>query len=71
MTEETNRKLSAKEQKRLNAFEATCESYLQQGYKISYLTVGIVKANLLTLLLAIPVLAVGVLLFAWVNSLAR
>ena len=70
MSEETNRKLSAKEQKRLSAFEATCESYLQQDYKMSNLTVGIVKANLLTLLLAIPVLAIGVLLFAWVNSLA-
>ena len=43
MSEETNRKLSAKEQKRLSAFEATCESYLQQGYKISYLTVGSVR----------------------------
>lgn len=70
MSEETNRKLSAKEQKRLSAFEATCESYLQQGYKMSNLTIGIVKANLLTLLLAIPVLAIGILLFAWVNSLS-
>ena len=70
MSEETNRKLSAKEQKRLNAFEATCESYLQQGYKMTRLTIGIVKANLLTLLLAIPVIAIGILLFAWVNSLA-
>ena len=70
MSEETNRKLSAKEQKRLNAFETTCESYLQQGYKMTRLTIGIVKANLLTLLLAIPVLAIGVLLFAWVNPLS-
>ena len=70
MSEETNRKLSAKEQKRLSAFEATCESYLQQGYKMSNLTVGIVKANLLTLLLAIPVIAIGVLLFAWANPLS-
>lgn len=46
MQQEKNRKLSEKEQKRLAAFEATCERYLQQGYKKTELTIGIVKANL-------------------------
>ena len=52
------------------AFEATCEQYLQQGYKKTDLTIGIVRANLVTLLIAIPVVVLGVLLFMWKNSTA-
>ncbi len=70
MQQEKNRKLSEKEQRRLAAFEATCEQYLQQGYKKTDLTIGIVRANLVTLLIAIPVVALGVLLFMWKNSTA-
>lgn len=70
MQQEKNRKLSEKEQRRLAAFEATCEQYLQQGYKKTDLTIGIVRANLVTLLIAIPVVAVGLLLFAWKNPMA-
>lgn len=70
MQQEKNRKLSEKEQRRLAAFEATCERYLQQGYKRTDLTIGIVKANLVTLLIAIPVVVLGVLLFMWKNSTA-
>ena len=70
MQQEKNRKLSEKEQRRLAAFEATCERYLQQGYKKTDLTIGIVKANLVVLLIAIPVVAIGMLLFAWKNSMA-
>ena len=32
MEEEKNRKLSAKEQRRMNVFEATCERLLEEGY---------------------------------------
>lgn len=70
MQQEKNRKLSEKEQRRLAAFEATCERYLQQGYKRTDLTIGIVKANLVALLIAIPVVSIGMLLFAWKNSMA-
>lgn len=70
MQQEKNRKLSEKEQRRLAAFEATCEQYLQQGYKKTDLTIGIVRANLVVLLIAIPVVALGVLLFMWKNSTA-
>ena len=69
MEEEKNRKLSAKEQRRLNVFEATCERLLEEGYKKTNLTIGIVKANLFVLLLAIPVVAIGVLLFVWRNPI--
>ena len=68
--EEKNRKLSEKEQKRLSVFEATCERLLGQGYKMTNLTIGIVKANVVVLLLAIPVLALGVLLFVWKNPIS-
>ena len=70
MKEEKNRKLSAKEQKRLNVFEETCEKLSQQGYKRNDLTISIVKANLFVFLLAIPVVAIGVLLFAWKNPIS-
>ena len=70
MKEEKNRKLSPKEQKRLNVFEETCEKLSQQGYKRNDLTISIVKANLFVFLLAIPVVTIGVLLFAWKNPLS-
>lgn len=70
MKEEKNRRLSEKEQKRLAVFEATCERLLQQGYTMTNLTIGIVKANFFVLLLAIPVVAIGVLLFAWRNPIS-
>ena len=70
MKEEKDRKLSAKEQKRLSDFEDTCERLSLEGYKKTDLTIGIVKANLFVLLLAIPVVAVGVLLFVWRNPIS-
>lgn len=70
MNEEKNRKLSEKEQKRLSVFEETCESCIQQGYRKTDLTISIVKANLFVLLLTIPVIAIGILLFAWRNPIS-
>lgn len=70
MKEEKDRKLSAKEQKRLGVFEETCERLSQEGYKKTDLTIGIVKANLFVFLLAIPVVAISVLLFAWRNPIS-
>ena len=70
MTKEKNRKLSAKEQRRLNVFEETCERLSQEDYKKTDLTIGIVKANLFVFLLAIPIIAIGVLLFAWRNPIS-
>ena len=71
MKEEKDRKLSAKEQRRLNVFEETCEKLSQKGYKKTDLTISIVKANLFVFLLAIPVVAIGVFLFAWKPSVCR
>lgn len=70
MKEEKDRKLSEKEQRRLAVFEETCERFLQQGYKMTNLTIGIVNANLTVMLLAIPIVAIGILLFVWKNPIA-
>lgn len=69
MKEEKDRKLSEKEQRRLAVFEKTCERFQQQGYKMTNLTIGIVNANLSVMLLAIPIVAIGVLLFVWKNPI--
>ena len=70
MRSEKDRKLTVKEQRRLNVFEETCDRLSQEGYKKTDLTIGIVKANLFVFLLAIPVIAIGVLLFAWRNPIS-
>ena len=70
MNEGKNRKLSAKEQRRLNVFEETCERFSQDGYRKTDLTISIVKANLFVFLLAVPVVAIGVLLFVWKNPIS-
>ena len=64
---EKQRKLSPAEEKRLKRFEETCAELERQGYVKKELTVGIVKANVVTMLLAIPICAVCVLLFHLVN----
>ena len=69
MKEEKDRKLSEKELRRLAVFEETCERFRQQGYKMTNLTIGIVNANLSVMLLAIPIVAIGVLLFVWKNPI--
>ena len=70
MKSEETRKLSAKEQRRQDVFDETCERLIREGYKKTNLTVGIVKANIIVLLLAIPVIAVGVLLFTLKNPVS-
>ena len=70
MKDEKNRKLSPKEQKRLNVFEETCERLSQEGYKKTDLTISIVKANLFVFLLANPVVGISMLLFAWKNPIS-
>ena len=64
---ERARKLTAAEQRRLERFEATCAQLAEQGYASCELTVGIVRANIYALLLAIPVVAVGLVVFFAVN----
>ena len=63
-------KTKSKRAKAIECFEETCERLSQEGYKKTDLTISIVKANLFVFLLAIPVVAIGVLLFAWKNPIS-
>ena len=65
--QEKKRKLSPREEKRLARFEALCAEMEAKGYRKRELMIGIVKANVITILLAIPICAAAILLFAAVN----
>ena len=60
---EIKRKLNRDEEKRLHEFEQLTKQMEAEGYTHQPLTVSIVKANLYTLIAAIPVLIIGILLF--------
>ena len=64
---EKNRKLSEAEQRRLQGFERLCESMTAQGYRCTELTVSVVRANIVSMLIAIPVTVLGMGLFMLVN----
>lgn len=64
---EKQRKLSAAETRRLQRFEQISEELTAKGYKKTELTVGIVKANVFAILLALPVCALGIYLFVKMN----
>lgn len=61
------RKLTAAEQRRLEAFEKTSEEMKRQGYTRHDLTIDMGKANVFSILLVILFLIVGVGLFYIVN----
>lgn len=65
--QEKKRKLSPREEQRLARFEALCAEMEAKGYRKRELMIGIVKANVITILLAIPLCAAAILLFAAVN----
>ena len=52
-------------------FEEISQKYEQQGYKKTDLTVSIVKANVFALILGVPVLVFGFLLFLHINGLMQ
>ena len=56
---EKGRKLTAAEQRRLQRFETSANDLVQQGYRRTELTVGIIKANVFAVLLLIPLFLVG------------
>ncbi len=60
---EKDRELTEAEKKRLANYEALRERLTEEGYSARELTVGIVKANVFALILAIPLLALTVFLF--------
>ena len=48
------RKLTPAEQKRKEQFALVCEEMERQGYRKTDLTIGVVKANLLALIVMLP-----------------
>ena len=64
---ERQRELSAAEQARLERYERVSAELVAQGYQRSELTIGIVRANVLTLVLGLPFVVVGVLAFFLAN----
>ena len=60
---EKDRALSEAEQRRLDHFEKVKQDLLDQGYTVKELTIGIVRANVYVLLMAIPVLIVTLVPF--------
>ena len=65
---EQERPLSPAEERRLAGFEAAAAELAARGYRRTDLTVGIAKANLIAVLLTIPVFAAGLWLFFSVNG---
>ena len=65
--QEKRRTLTPAEEKRLRRFEALCAEMERKGYRKCGLTVGIVRANVLTMVMAVPICAAAVLLFRRLN----
>jgi len=66
--QEQQRKLTAAEQRRLELFERTRDDLIAQGYRFAELTIGIVRASVITVAAAIPILVAGIALFVLVNQ---
>jgi hypothetical protein len=63
MKEKKQRHLSKAEQKRLTEFEAHAEELKAQGYVRHDLTIGLVKANIIALLVTILLSVIGMGLY--------
>lgn len=67
---EKQRKLSPAEQRRLENFNIISDQLAEQGYVKTELTVGIVKANVITLIAAVPIFVIGIALFFLLNDVS-
>ncbi|MCR5448207.1 MAG: DUF3267 domain-containing protein [Solobacterium sp.] len=61
--DQTERKLSPQEQERLQSFQAMSSELRKQGYRQISMVIGIDKANKLAIIMVLPLLAVGMVLF--------
>ena len=64
---EKQRRLSPAEQRRFDRFEAISAQLAEQGYRRVELTIGLVKANVVTIIVAIPFMIVCILAFSAAN----
>lgn len=65
------RKLSQAEQERKAEFESVSAKLLEDGYKRTDLTVGVVKANVISLFVMLPFIAASFLAFYFANRSAE
>ena len=65
--EEQNRKLTEAEKRRMDRFEKMSADLEARGYKRCELTVGVVRANVLTIVLGLPICFLGLAIFFLVN----
>ena len=60
---EKNRKLTEAEKRRQERYEAIADEMVQEGYRKTELTISIIKANVFAVILLIPVMIIGLVLF--------
>ena len=65
--DENNRTLSPAEQRRQDRFDAISTGLTEKGYRMTELVISIVKANVIVLVSAVPLLIIGGGLFFLVN----
>ena len=63
------RKLTEKERRRKEKFDALCEEMAESGYAKTDLTVGIVAANLLAFVIMAPFMALALILFFYIAGI--
>ena len=68
---EKERELSPAEERRYKKFESVCADMESKGYRKVELTIGIVWANVVSILLAIPFVVIGMGLFMVCNPGVR
>ena len=64
-TDDKERKLTKAEQKRQEKFNIVRDSFIEQGYEMKEHTLGIVYANLMAIIIAVPFMIPAILLFAF------
>ena len=65
---ERSRRLSDAEKVRLERYEQKSAELEEQGYRRTELTIGIMRANILTILVGLPLAAVGLVVFFVANA---
>ena len=64
-----DRKLTSAEQKRKADFERICEDMEQKGYLKKNLTVGVLKANIMAVIVMLPLVVVAFVAYLMINPI--
>lgn len=68
MSRETERELTKEEQKRKEQLEVLRKDMTEKGYREEKLTVSVIRANVMTLVYALPIIAVLLVAFCLLNK---